>query len=276
MMRKPSEKNKDSFEHRWPFLFNSVIDGLNLHELEMSDMRFTWANSMPNPTYEKLDRILVFTEWEQKFLLVKVMALSRDISDHTPLLLDTGRAPSNGSQPLFKFELGCLLHDGFNDMVREIWKSVSEEVDCMRHWQAKIRRLREHLRGWAKNISGANKKAKKGLLDKLDMLDKKVEVSLLSAQEADLKQCLDNRLSQLLREEELKWYQRSKAKHLLEGDTNTKYFQLLVNGRHRKTHIFQLQDGSQNICGDSELKEYITTYYKRFVQIARGECDQDG
>jgi hypothetical protein len=56
------------------------------------------------------------------------------------------------------------------------------------------------------------------------MLDKKAEVSLLSAQEADLKQCLHNSLSQLLREEELKWYQRSKVKHLLEGDTNTKYF----------------------------------------------------
>jgi hypothetical protein len=70
------------------------------------------------------------------------------------------------------------------------------------------------------------------------MLDKKAEVSLLSAQEADLKQCLHNRLSQMLREEELKWYQRSKAKHLLEGDVNTKYFKLLANGRYRKTQIF--------------------------------------
>jgi hypothetical protein len=94
------------------------------------------------------------------------------------------------------------------------------------------------LRGCAKNVSGAMKKEKKGLLDKLNMLDKKAEVSLLSAQEADLKQCLHNRLSQMLREEELKWYQRSKAKHLLEGDVNTKYFQLLANGRYRKTQIF--------------------------------------
>jgi endonuclease/exonuclease/phosphatase family metal-dependent hydrolase len=56
----------------------------------MSGRRFIWANSMPNPTFEKLDRILVSTEWEQKFPLAKVMALSRDISDHTPLLLDNG------------------------------------------------------------------------------------------------------------------------------------------------------------------------------------------
>jgi hypothetical protein len=43
------------------------------------------------------------------------------------------------------------------------------------------------LRGWAKNVSGTNKKEKKWLLDKLDVLDKKAKVSLLSAQEADLR-----------------------------------------------------------------------------------------
>jgi hypothetical protein len=30
ILRSPSEKNKDNFEHRWPFLFNRVIDELNL------------------------------------------------------------------------------------------------------------------------------------------------------------------------------------------------------------------------------------------------------
>jgi hypothetical protein len=64
MMRNPSEKNKDNLEHRWPFLFNSVIDGLNLQELEISGRRYTWANSMPNPTYENRDRILMSIEWE--------------------------------------------------------------------------------------------------------------------------------------------------------------------------------------------------------------------
>jgi hypothetical protein len=228
----------------------------------MSGRWFTWANWLPNPTFEKLDRVLVSTEWEQKFLLAKVLALSRDILDHTPLLIDTGQTPSNRNQPLFKFELGWLLCDGFTDMVKEIWENTSEEEDSMRRWQTKIRSLRQHLRGWAKNVSGANKKEKKELLDKLDLLKKKAEVSLLSAQEVDLKQCLHNYLSQLLREEELKLYHRSKVKHLLEGDANTKYFHLLANGRHRKTRIFQLQDGSQNICGDLELKKHITLYYK--------------
>jgi hypothetical protein len=110
----------------------------------------------------------------------------------------------------------------------------------MRCWQLKIRLPRQHHRGWAKHTSEVNKKEKKELLDKLDSLDKKAEISLLSSQEVDVKQCLSLRLSQLLKEEKIKWYQRSKAKHLLEGDENTKYFHLLANGRHRKTRMFQL------------------------------------
>jgi hypothetical protein len=65
-----------------------------------------------------------------------------------------------------------------------------------------------------------------------------------------------------LREEEIKWYQRAKVKDLLEGDSNTKYFQLIANGKHRKTRIFQLQHEDKIVEGDNELKNYITTYYK--------------
>jgi phage regulator Rha-like protein len=113
-----------------------------------------------------------------------------------------------------------------------------------------------------KNVSGAYKKEKKELLDKLDALDKKAEQTLLTPQEIDLNCCPNNRLAQLLREEEVKLYQRAKTKHILQGDMNTKYFQLLANGKHRKMRIFQLQDEDKIIEGDETLKKYTTSYYK--------------
>jgi hypothetical protein len=84
----------------------------------------------------------------------------------------------------------------------------------------------------------------------------------LQPDEINIKQCLNTRLAQLLHEEEIKWYQRAKVKDLLEGDSNTKYFQLIANGKHRKTRIFQLQHEDKIVEGDNELKNYITTYYK--------------
>jgi len=38
-----------------------------------------------------------------------------------PLLLNTGGAAPDSSQPTFKFELGWLLRDGFMDMVKKVW-----------------------------------------------------------------------------------------------------------------------------------------------------------
>lgn len=78
----------------------------------------------------------------------------------------------------------------------------------------------------------------------------------------DLRNYLQNRLAQLLREEEIKWYQRAKVKELLEGDSNTKYFQMIANGKFRKNRIFQMTDGARMLYDEGELKSHITSYYK--------------
>jgi hypothetical protein len=262
IIRNRSEKNNDRFDERWPFLFNAVIDGLDLREIEMSGRKFTWANSRRVPTYEKLDRVLVSTEWEQRFPLATVVALSREISDHTPLLLDTGERAVCKNKNSFKFELAWLLKDGFFELVSEVWHKDSRGATPMQRWQNKIRRLRQFLRGWAKNMSGAYKKEKQELLRKAEELDKMAETQLLSQHEWDLKQCVKERLAQLLREEELRWFQRAKTTKILKGDNNTRYFQMVANGKRRKTRIFRLEQEEGVIEGENQLQEYITKYYK--------------
>jgi hypothetical protein len=71
----------------------------------------------------------------------------------------------------------------------------------------------------------------------IDVLNKKVETSLLSLQEMELRHHLKGQLTKLLREE-IYWLQRSKATKLLQEDDNTKYFYLVANGRHRKQKMY--------------------------------------
>jgi hypothetical protein len=91
----------------------------------------------------------------------------------------------------------------------------------MKRWQNKIRRLRQFLRGWARNGNGNQRKEKEKLFRLAGELDIKAESQILSQQELDLKNCLKQRITELLREEEIKWFQRAKTKDLLEGDNNT-------------------------------------------------------
>jgi hypothetical protein len=86
-------------------------------------------------------------------------------------------------------------------------------------------------------MAGSYKKEKNTLLALLHDLDTKVEIDRLTDHEINLKHYLKVRLVSLLREEELKWYERAKVKTLLEGDANTRFFHLVANGKHRKQHI---------------------------------------
>jgi hypothetical protein len=74
----------------------------------------------------------------------------------------------------------------------------------------------------------------------------------------------------LLKDEEIKWYQRDKVKDLLEDDSNTKYFQFVANGKHRKIRIYQLLDsGHIIISGDTDLEKHITIYYTGFSRPSK-------
>jgi exonuclease III len=147
IMRKPEDKSSGDFDNKWPSLFNAVIKSLDLREIVMTGRQYTWAGSGDNLTYEKLDRVLVSTEWENNFSLAMVEATDRNISDHTPLVMPTGASTHQyGTRP-FRFERGWLLKEGFYDMVANIWRSENSGSSPLERWQSKIRRVRQHLRG---------------------------------------------------------------------------------------------------------------------------------
>jgi hypothetical protein len=87
---------------------------------------------------------------------------------------------------------------------------------------------------------------------------------------------LKERLATLLREEEIKWYERAKVQNLLQGDDNTHFFHLIASDKRRKQHIFRLEQEDGIIVGDNELKRYITMYYKiLFVQPVESDISLD-
>jgi hypothetical protein len=114
ILRHKEDKNNENFNGHWPFMFNAIIESLDLREIAMSDRQYTWANRRANPTFEKLDRILASVDWENKFPLVFVRALTRSGSDHTPLLIDSGEQTHLGNKSHFSFELSWLRQDGFS------------------------------------------------------------------------------------------------------------------------------------------------------------------
>ena len=94
------------------------------------------------------------------------------------------------------------------------------------------------MRGWARHHHGVYKAQKENLQTVVNNLDTMAETRLLMDGEREQLEKARDDLIKLLREEELKFYQRAKATDVLLGDNNTKYFQMIANGKHRKKCIF--------------------------------------
>jgi hypothetical protein len=199
---------------------------------------------------------------EQKFPLVTVRAFTRISSDHTPLLIDTWVHAHLENNPRFSSEILWLRQDGFYDLVATEWASVTHGDTPIERWNKKTQHLRRFLRGWTKTQSGKYKKETERLLSIIDELDIKAETYPLSENERKDLRNANEQVNKLWSNEESKWTQRANVKHVQEGGNNTKYFHLIVNGKHRKKKIFQLEKEEGTIVEEENLEVFITEYYK--------------
>jgi hypothetical protein len=153
--------------------------------------------------------------------------------------------------------------EGFHDMVKSVWEHPVIGRSPIERWNSKIRSVRKNLGGWARHTTMILKKYEKvRLLSIIDNLEEIAEVRPLFPHEILLKTQSNVEIARLLREEEIKWYQRSKSQFILEGDANTRYFHSVANRRHRKKRIHSLVQDEGTIEGHENLKSYITNYYK--------------
>jgi hypothetical protein len=112
-------------------------------------------------------------------------------------------------------------------------------------------------------MSGEYKKEKTRIMQIIDELDIKAQLTHLDITKRQIKKKADEDLAKLRRDEETKWAQRAKVGYIQKGGNNTKYFHLIVNGKHQKQKIFQLEQDEGTIVGESNLRLFITEYYKR-------------
>ena len=115
-------------------MFNMIIEILDLREIDLTGRKFTWANSLPVPMYEKLDRVLSSVEWEQKYPLVTVQVLQRAISGHTPLLVDSGEATHVANKNTLSFELGWFEREGFMELTATEWAGDMGGSSSVERW----------------------------------------------------------------------------------------------------------------------------------------------
>jgi hypothetical protein len=93
IIRSVEDNNKPCILPTWSHTFNSIIEISGLKEVKLIGRKYTWANNLPEPTFEKLDRVLIFVESDLAYHLAVVTSKNRNIFVHVPLMLKYGSPP---------------------------------------------------------------------------------------------------------------------------------------------------------------------------------------
>lgn len=153
-----------------------------LHDCQMGGRRFTRFNK-EGSKMSKLDRFLVshnfFNVWEN----ANVTALSRSVSDHSPILLKVG-SKDFGAKCLRVFD-HWIDSNGFNEVIEKTWLSCQYRGSTDIVLKNKLKKLKQDIKIWSRAHSDENNKRKSDLYDRLLDWDSKAEAGILSSFERD-------------------------------------------------------------------------------------------
>ncbi|XP_043818255.1 uncharacterized protein LOC122725284 [Manihot esculenta] len=193
---------------------------------------FTWSRSdgRDDIKMDRLDRGVCTTAWRWRFAEARIVHPPKFHSDHCPIILSLGEQPlPNGN--FFCCQAAWFAHPDFVDSNREEFGNIFAKKRRL------LRRIEGVQRALALNGYPPN-------LVKLDFL-------------------LRQKMEEVLKQEELYWFQRSKEEWIVSGERNTKFYYLAAKVKKKRKLISALQDSNgQWVTDEASLENLVVQFYK--------------
>nr|XP_033509991.1 uncharacterized protein LOC117274746 isoform X3 [Nicotiana tomentosiformis] len=233
--------------------FSDFIEDMNLIDLRLEDSSFTWFKGDNQDMASRIDKFLIFEEWDDSFSNIKQIPLQRLTSDHIPVALQGGTW--NRNKNYVKFENWWLGTAGFKDKVKEWWSSFNFSGKPDFILSCKLKALKSKLKEWSRSETRNLGYQRKKLLSQMAELDEVLGDRILTEEETIKKAALFMEYEELIKNEEISWRQK-------EGDKNTKFFHKVANAHKRFNNIDQLMIHGELTEKPSRIEEEIIDYYQ--------------
>ncbi|KAK9991116.1 hypothetical protein SO802_026101 [Lithocarpus litseifolius] len=208
--------------HRRISLFNDFISSCNLIDLGFNGPRFTWSNKRETGlVMKRLDRFLATSQWKTLFEETNVLHLPKTSSDHCPVLVNTNPLPFNFGKRPFRLKTIWFSDPSFPSLSQKSWQTHPNDIALT------IRDFTERATSWNRNIFGNIFHKKKGILARLNNIQK-AQCNGNSASLSNLEKNLTADYHQIFRLEEEFWALKSRFEWTLLGDRNTSFFHLSI------------------------------------------------
>jgi hypothetical protein len=260
VVRFPSEKLREGRLTGAMTTFSDFIAELGLIDLPLLEGQLTWSNNQDPPSKSRLDRFLVSIDWEDQFSHLVQKALPRFVSDHCPILLDSGTYIRG--KLYFKFENMWLRHEDFTGNVRQWWGSYEFQGSPSFVLASKLKVLKEDIKKWNKESFGDVHIKKLELMKELQLLESKENQGLFTRDDRVHRLNTQAELERTLLLDEVSWRQKSRIQWLKEGDKNTKFFHRTANANRRNNCIESMMHGELKWETQDEIREGIVDFYQ--------------
>jgi hypothetical protein len=99
--------------------FNEAISNIDLVEISLHGLSFTWSNRQREPLLQRLDWFFISQEWFVVYPETRARTLPRDIFDHVPCLVSfKSKVPK---PKIFRFVNFWLEFEGFMNVFQNTW-----------------------------------------------------------------------------------------------------------------------------------------------------------
>lgn len=194
---------------------------------------------------------------------VVVRNLRHVYSDHCPFIVYTEGLPT--PPPLarpFHFKDMWASHPEFTKVITDSWNNP--ELPFMEN----LHILTDNIKTWNRDTFGNIFKNKRRILARLEGIERTQCISF-SQNLFLLEKVLIRDFQNILKQGEVLWYQKSRAKWILEGDRNTKFFHFSTIIRSRRNRILSLKDSGGNWINDvQEIKLLINNHFMSIFCIS--------
>ncbi|KAL0412318.1 UNVERIFIED_CONTAM: hypothetical protein Slati_3821500, partial [Sesamum latifolium] len=237
--------------------FSDMLLDCGLQDAGFEGAQFTWSR---NRLWQRLDRFLYSPTWLDSFPLTRIQHLTRNVSDHCPLLLTASDDTKRGPAP-FRFQNMWTKHHDFRNCVTTSWQYPMHGHGMFK-FQQKLYRLKAALKTWNfevfenifKNIEKAEQMAKncEQLYD-----NDPTDANLIAMNKATAE------LTFALWWRNVSGNKKQPADGLPRGKKNTKYFHSLVKKKRKQSYIHAIQHNGAVLTKSEEIKESVVDYFKQ-------------
>lgn len=242
--------------------FRNWVNDMEVLDLPLLGRKYTWYRSNQ---VSWLDRAIIDSSWMGKFRDIKLLGLDRSISDHCPLLIEC-ESVDWGPKPFRKLDV-WFSNSSFNKLVEKEWMNLRDIP-----FHAKLRRLKDPIRKWNKQVFGNLDSRIKELemeIQKLDILREEKELDVV---EIARRIALKSQLWSWLERKKQYRLQLARTKNLKNKDKNTKYFHTITTFKKSRKCIKSLIGENSVVTNPRAIKKKITNFFKRLYSKDKSVC----